>query len=199
MASRHDVVSNPFTAKFIRLKAAKLCRRADFSRSDREDIEQGMYGYLLEKAHLYDPKRGNVEAFVTHLVTTWIRMELRFRGRSRRIGRITTISIERTVVELDGDTQSLTGVLAHADQERRTGRHLPCPIEHLEIADAVRHAFAQLGSDEQRLLRFVSEHGVAAAAREWSRRNGRTVSRTWIEVRVRRMRARFEDAGLGDD
>lgn len=199
MASRHDVVSHPFTAKFIRLKAAKLCRRADFSRSDREDLEQGMYGYLLEKAHLFDPTRGNVEAFVTHLVKSWIKMELRFRSRRKRLGNLTTVSLERTFIEVDGDKEPLANVIAEPDRQRRTGNAAPCPIEHLDLDDAVRHAFGHLSPDERELLAFVRQHGVSSASREWGRRIGRTLSRTWIEVRVRRMRARFEDAGLGDD
>ncbi|MEL6740295.1 MAG: hypothetical protein AAFP26_06535 [Planctomycetota bacterium] len=42
MAQGHPVVSDPFTAKLTRIKAAQLCRRRDFSRSDYDDLSQGM-------------------------------------------------------------------------------------------------------------------------------------------------------------
>jgi excisionase family DNA binding protein len=32
------------------------------------ELRQGMRLYLLEKAHLFDPERGNLEAFVTHTI-----------------------------------------------------------------------------------------------------------------------------------
>jgi len=197
MADRHDVVSDPFTAQFIRMRAAKLCRRADFSPSDRADLEQGMHMHLLEKAHLFNPTRGNVEAFVTHLVKSWIRMELRFRGRSKRLGNLMTVSLERTFIDVDGQKEPLDHVIHPLDQQRRTSRLPPCPLDRIEVADAVRYAFGRLGSEEQELLVYVSEHGVAGAAREWSRRSKKKVSRRHIDARVARMRSRFEDAGLG--
>jgi hypothetical protein len=40
--------------------------------------------YLLEKAHLFDPVRGNLEAFVTNAINTWVGMELRYRERDKR-------------------------------------------------------------------------------------------------------------------
>lgn len=199
MAERHDVVSDPFTQSFIKIKAAQLCRRRDFSRSDRSDLQQGMLAYLVEKQHLFDPARGNVEAFVTQLVNTWIRIELRFRGRRKRLGNLIAISLERTFIEVDGDKESLDHIIAAADLDRRTGADVRDPIESLEVGEAVRHAFGRLKPGEKALLLFVAEHGVAGAAREWTRRAGRTVSRRQIENRLDRMRSRFEDAGLGTD
>jgi len=197
MPTPRSLVTDPFTTNLVRLKAAKLCRRADFSASDQEDVEQSILAYLKEKEDRVDLTRGSVEAFATHLVKTWIRMELRFRGRQRRLGNLMTISLERTFVEVDGDEEPLCKVIDPRDQQRRTNESRPCPLERIDVVDAVRHAFHRLSPQEQELLVYVSEHGVAAAAREWSRRGKRKVSRRTIDERIGRMRSRFEDAGLG--
>ncbi len=196
MAKGHDVVSHPFTAPFIRIKAAQLCRRRDFSPSDREDLRQGMYLYLLEKQRLFDPTRGNVEAFVTKLVNTWVGMTLRYRGRAKRLGNVMTVTLERTYIEVDGDKEPLANVIAPADQARRTGQPQASPLERMEIAEATGHAFAQLGPEERRLLVHVGDHGVSATARDWHRLEGGPVSRRHIDERLARMKRRFENAGL---
>ena len=197
MSIRTDVVSDPFTANLIRRKAAQLCRRSDFSRSDYDDLRQGMVVYLLEKAHLFDPGRGTLEAFVINAVNTWVRMELRFRARLKRRGEAGAASLEGTSVEFNGEADTLDALVGEADLQRRTHRAGLSPLDRVDLADAVRHALSGLSPSERDLLRHVAEHGVAGTAREWSRRAQRTVSRRRIQNAVARMRQRFEDAGLG--
>jgi hypothetical protein len=197
MAERHKVVTDPFTRTLIKIKAAQLCRRSDFSRSDYDDLRQGMLLYLLEKEHLFDPQRGTLEAFVTNAINTWVGLELRFRGRDKRRGNIEAISLEGTAIEFNGETDTLDALVGDADLQRRTHAHSRSPIDLLEIAEAVRHAFGNLTSAEQILLVHVAEHGVASTAREWTRRTRRKVSRRQVENAIARMRQRFEDSGLG--
>ncbi len=197
MAHSHDVVLDPFTQSLISIKAAHLCRRSDFSRSDDEDLAQGMRVYILTKAHLFDPARGPLEAFVTNAINTWIGMDLRFRGRDKRRGNITAVSLDTTQIECDGESDTLHAVISDADLHRRTNGTSPSPIDQLELTEAVHHAFSKLTEDEQTLARFVADHGVAAAAREWSRRRGRKTSRRWVERSLARMRDRFIASGFG--
>ncbi len=191
MAERYDVVSNPFTITLIRIKAAQLCRRSDFSRSDRDDLQQEMELYLLRKAHLFDSERGNIEAFVITSINSWVGMTLRFRARDKRRPGLYAVSLEGTEIENDGDTVSLAGILSQADHERRSQRSGLSPSELLDLQDAIQCAFSALSLDEQQLLTHVSEHGVASAARK------RHVSRRQIDNAIARMRVRFENAGLG--
>ncbi len=197
MADRHNVVSDPFTASLIRIKAAQLCRRTDFSWSDRDDLTQQMLLYLLEKAHLFDPARGNIEAFVTNAIDSWVAMELRFRGRHKRRGDYEAISLEGTLVECDGDAVPLRTVLGPADPQRRHQAAPACQFDTAETAEAVAAVMATLDPKDRDLLRLVAEHGKAAAAREWSRRSGAAVSRRQIQNALERFRARFEAAGFG--
>lgn len=139
MAKGSDVVTDPFTQTLIKIKAAQLCRRTDFSRSDRDDLKQGMLLYLVEKAHLFDPARGNLEAFVTNAVNTWVGMEMRFRGREKRRGNLSAISLEGTILEFDGESDTLGALLSEADLRRRTHRTPASPIERIDIANAARH------------------------------------------------------------
>lgn len=192
MANSQTIVSHPFTDTFIRIKARQLCRRTDYSRSDFDDLQQGMRLYLLEKAHLYDPSRGTIEAFVTNAVNTWVGMDLRRRGRLKRSNGSPTISLEGTMVECEGDTVELGSVLGEDDLLRRTGGGGISEIDKIDMRDAVAHAMTTLTDDERDLLRHVVDHGVASAARQ------RGVSRRQIENALARMRGRFEDAGFGE-
>lgn len=192
MANSQTIVSHPFTDTFIRIKARQLCRRTDYSRSDFDDLQQGMRLYLLEKAHLYDPSRGTIEAFVTNAVNAWVGMDLRRRGRLKRNNGSPTISLEGTTVECEGDTVELGSVLGEDDLLRRTSGGGISEIDKIDMRDAVAHALTTLTDDERDLLRHVVDHGVASAARQ------RGVSRRQIENALAQMRGRFEDAGFGD-
>jgi len=187
------IVSDPFTVALIRIKARQLCRRSDFSRSDFEDLRQSLRLYLLEKAHLFDPVRGNLEAFVTNVINTWVGMELRYRERDRRRESSKAVSLERTAVECDGDITTLGAVLVEEDGRRLTQHDPLSSVEHLELREAVQHAMQNLDPEDRTILIHVAEHGVASAARAFSR------SRRQVLMAMARTRVPFEKAGLGSN
>jgi RNA polymerase sigma factor (sigma-70 family) len=193
MAESHNVVSDPFTVTFIRVKARQLCRRSDFSWSDYEDLQQDMRVYLLEKAHLFDPERGTLEAFVTRILRTWVAMQLRYRSREKRRDSFKALSLERTRVECDGDITAL-GVILVDEDGRRLSRYYTLPeTERFELREAVDHAMGNLDPRDQEILTHVAEHGVASASRAFG------VSRRQIDNAVSRARTQFEKAGLRPD
>ncbi|MEW6198079.1 MAG: hypothetical protein AB1601_05365 [Planctomycetota bacterium] len=193
MAERHDIVSDPFTVTLIRIKARQLCRRSDFSRSDYDDIRQSMRLYLLEKAHLFDPVRGNLEAFVTNAINTWVGMELRYRERDKRRESYKAVSLEGTPVECDGDVTTLGQVLLEEDGRRLTQTDPQSPVEQLELREAVQHAMQNVQPEDRAILIHAAEHGVASAARAFGR------SRRQVLNTLARARIHFEKAGLGHD
>lgn len=193
MAESHDIVSDPFTDTLISIKARQLCRRSDFSRSDYDDIRQSMRLYLLEKAHLFDPARGNLEAFVTKAINTWVGMELRHRERDKRRESFKAVSLERTPVECDGDITTLGAVLLEEDGRRRTQTYLLPSVEQLELREAVEHAMQNVQPEDRAVLIHAAEHGVASAARAFSR------SRRQVLNAMARARVHFEKAGLGSN
>ena len=193
MADRHDVVSDPFTVTLIRIKARQLCRRSDFSRSDYDDLRQDMRLYLLEKAHLFDPVRGNIEAFVTNAVRTWVAMRLRYRKRHKRSESYKAVSLERTTVECDGDITTLGAVLLEEDGRRLTRTYPISAVEHFELREAIEHAMRGLEPDDRALLIQVAARGITSTAKSLG------VSWRQVDNAMTRIRALFEKAGLGPD
>lgn len=196
MESRHDVVDHPSTAELIKTKARQLCRRTDFSKSDLDECEQEMRIYVWEKSHLYDPVRGNIEAFVTIALRSWIGMELRRRHRHKRWNGRPDLSIDRSMIECDGVPTPLLEVLVVSDGRRHTFRSRPAPLDLLILEERVRHGLAQLTPEERDLLHHVAEHGVARTSREWTRRLCRPFSRRQVGNEMLRIRRKFEDPRL---
>lgn len=191
MASSHTIVSAPFTVTLISFKAAQLCRRSDFSRSDREDLEQAMRLYLLEKARLFDPARGNLEAFVTNALKTWVAMELRYRTRDKRSESYRAVSLEGTPVECEGDVTCLGAVLLEEDGNRRTQVDSISPPEQFELREAIDHVMSSLDPKDQALVASVAANGITATAKAMG------VSWRQVANALARIRGEFEKAGLG--
>lgn len=190
--SQSAVASNPEINAIIRSKVNKVLRRSDFSQSDRDDLAQSIYLYVFQKLHLFDPGRGNIEAFVTKLADTWIRMELRSRGRLKRRGDYATVSLS-TEVEHACETDSLASLLDEDDRQRRTKQSRHTAEEMVDLRDATEHVMGSLSPEQRELLKQVSDHGVAPTARD------RGVSRRQIENALKVIRSRFDDAGLGEE
>ena len=193
MAESHNVVSDPFTVTLIRIKARQLCRRSDFSRSDYDDLRQDMRLYLLEKAHLFDPARGNIEAFVTNALQTWVAMRLRYRSREKRRESYKVVSLEGTRVECDGDITSLGAVLLEEDGRRLTQAHPISEAERFELREAIAHAMQGLEPDDRALLTQVAARGITSTAKSLG------VSWRQVDNAMTRIRALFKKAGLGPD
>jgi len=199
MSIGNDILTHPFTKKYVRIKALQLCARSDFSKSDFPDLKQEMLMYLWSKAHLFDPSRGTIEAFVTTATKCCIGMILRRRDRMIRRGDIDAISLEGTLIEHDGVTDMLKSVLDEADFTRRTQQERRDPIDLYLLRDSVRHMLRLLTPDQVELLFHISEKGLSSASREWTRREKRPVTRHQIKKRVLQIRSRFEDADLSPD
>ena len=190
MASSHTIVSDPFTVTFIRAKARQLCRRTDFSRSDDEELRQGMRLYLLEKAHLFDPARGNIEAFVTQMIKTWVAMQLRYRNCPKRGESFTAHSLERSPVEQEGQMTTLGNTLLEEDGRRLTQTYPRSDTELLELRDAMAHVMATLDPEDRALLTSVAEIGLKPTARKLG------VSWRQVTNALNRIREECEKAGL---
>ena len=189
MAESHDVVSSPFTVNLIRIKARQLCRRSDFSRSDFDDLQQDMCLHLLEKAHLFDPARGNLEAFVTKILGNWVAMRLRYRNREKRRESYKVVSLERTRVECDGDITALGVILVEADGRRLSQTYTMSEAERFELREAIEHAMQCLEPDDRALLMQVAEHGITSTAKSLG------ISWRQVDNAMKRMRAVFKKSG----
>lgn len=189
-APSQAIVGNPFTITLIRVKARQLCRRSDFSRSDYDELRQGMRLSLLEKAHLFDPARGNIEAFVTQMINTWVAMQLRYRNCPKRGDTYKTISLERTTVVHEGDDIRLGNLLLEKDGDRLTQTDTRSATEQFELREAITHAMAQLSAEDRAILVSVSEIGIKPTARKMG------VSWRQVSNAMARIREQFEKAGI---
>ena len=186
-----SILSNPFTVTLINVKAHQLCRRSDFSRSDYDDLRQDMRLYLIKKAHLFDPVRGNLEAFVTKALSTWVAIQLRYRNSEKRRESYKTVSLERTAVKCDGEITTLGKVLLEEDGRRMTQAYGISEAEHFELREAVDQAVQKLGPNDRALLIQVAQQGIKRTAKS------RGVSWRQVNNAMNRIRAIFKKMGLG--
>lgn len=185
MPANQNLLTHPFTATFIRIKARQLCRRCDFSRSDVEDVQQEMRLYLLQKAHLFDPARGSVEAFVTRAINTWISMHLRYRGRAMRRESYRAVSLQHADGQRDNESSALSDNLLEEDGKRRLQRDAASSLEQVEQRQLLEVAMGKLTRRQRLILIGVAEEGVAATAR------AQGLSRSAIDKQVRQIRQRL--------
>lgn len=183
-----EIVSHPFTITLIQVKAHQLCRRSDFSWSDADDLQQDMRLYLLEKAHLFDPERGNIEAFITQALNCWVAMRLRYRNRDKRRDSFKLVSLEATTNDGEGD---LGGSLLEDDGRRRMQAAGVSPIEAFEQREAIAHVMQSLAPNDRVLLADIAASGVAGAMKKHH------LTRRQVNAILSRLRPAFEEAGLG--
>jgi DNA-directed RNA polymerase specialized sigma24 family protein len=193
MGTQNSILDNDFANTLIRIKARQLCRRTDFSRSDYDDLQQDMRLYLLEKAHLFDPNRGNIESFITNTLKTWVAMRLRYQNREKRRDSHKAASLERTFVESDGCLTTLGAALLEEDGHRLTQTESISPMERFELRDALKHGLQTLEPDDRALLLEVAEHGITSTAKS------RGTSWRQINNAMTRIRRHFEKVGLGSN
>lgn len=184
-ASAHDIVAHPFTTTFIQIKARQLARRSDFSRSDADDLQQDMLLHLLEVADQYDSARGNVEAFVTHVIKTWIMQLLRDKKAEKRGGLRQSTSLDHTFVDSDGSETTRAASVTDADHQRRLQDAVPCATELLETRDELAHMLSCLSAKQRDLVMHVAEHGVLNASRRFG------ISRRQVRKQIHAIRQIF--------
>ena len=77
---------NEYARTLIRVKASQLARRPEFSKSDREDIEQDLAIQIYLKTAQYDSNRSSLNTFLARVVDSSVAMMIRDRGRLKRGG-----------------------------------------------------------------------------------------------------------------
>ena len=189
-----SILFDPFTTTFIRIKARQLCSRTDFSLTDDQDLRQEMRLYLIEKAHLFDPERGNMEAFVTQCINSWVGMQLRYRDRSKRSEEYKAVSLERTEVPNDdGELTMLGDLLLEEDGDRRNQTYSLSAIEDFELRDAMEFVLKNLKPRDRKLLKYVAEHGPSGAPQAVG------LTRGQVNESLARIREIMEKSGLSNE
>ena len=131
-----------YAAKLIRYKARQLARRADFSESDQEDLEQEMVLDLLRRLPRYDPRRAQRNTLIARVVEHKIATLIDYRRAAKRDSWREGPSLNRDITDGEGHT---TDAIQTVDQNaylRRLGIAFRPQREqvdlHLELEDALR-------------------------------------------------------------
>jgi len=178
---------DPFAAALIRRKARQLARRACFAEQDREDIEQELFLRLWQSRAAFDASRGEPHAFVAAVVNNAVADLLRRRQAARRASRPCSFA---KVVVTDEGPMALAEVIGQPHYNARRGFRPLAPEEASLLAADVAAAIAGLPAD----LRALAECLMAGTLAEASRVLGEP--RSTLQDKVRRLRWRFERAGL---
>jgi RNA polymerase sigma-70 factor, ECF subfamily len=183
-------VLNAYAQTLIRIKARQICRKAGFNRSDEDDLKQEMVLYLLGQAHRFDPTRASLTTFICQVVDTCAAMILRNRRRLKRVGRIATLSLESTTIDLDGKPAPACRAILPEDLQRRTGGRPDCQAVRQEDAAAAAHAIATMPPDLQNMCDRLMGRTVTAVARDLG------TSRRQVRGAIATIRRHFERAGF---
>ncbi len=191
LAGKHEIdlgheLTNGFAAHYIRRKAKQLVRRAGFSRSDVDDIQQQLFQRLLENLAAFDPEQGHFNVFVKTLVERYVANILRD-SRAEKRDRRQTCSLSTVVEEFDGGPVELGDTISQHELDARLGR------ETRDAADLVMDV-SQIAAGLPDDLRDLYERLKYGTVSEVARNLG--VPRTTVHDRVKRLRRHFDDAGL---
>lgn len=163
---------DPTLRELIRAAARRLSFRSGFQRHEAEDLEQELARRLLDGLRRYDPAAGGRGAFAGVIVRNAVANLLRDRrARKRRDHRTVRLEVPDTT-----------------DQRRSVGAR--SAEEQSDLRQDVAAVLGKLSAQDCDLAERVVKTNVAQAARDLG------VPRTTVAEQLRRLRARFERAGL---
>jgi RNA polymerase sigma-70 factor (ECF subfamily) len=178
-----------FEFGIIKRKVRRMIGRAGFTPQDRGDLEQELLARLLQRLESFDPAQAHRKAFVTMVVEQSVANILRDKQAAKRDHRRVT-SLNVTVAAFEDGSIELAEAVGEREHNARRCRQPRSAEELAQLISDVTEVMASLPDDLRELAEGLISQPLAAIAREWG------VPRTTLGDRVRRLRRRFEDAGL---
>ena len=183
-------ILNDYAQTLVQLKVRQLCRRAGFNRSDVEDLKQEIFLYLLSQADRFDPGRASLNTFIGRVVNSYAAMLLRQRRRIKHGARFQALSLESTMLEVDGIPTPAREAISEKDLHRRTGADsgssIPLSDERMILDRVIRSLSPELQDVSHRLTYGT----VTSVARDLD------VSRRQVHKAVRSIRWQFQLAKM---
>ncbi|MBI1900551.1 MAG: sigma-70 family RNA polymerase sigma factor [Planctomycetia bacterium] len=179
-----------FARGIIRRKVKQLVGRAGFKQQDREDLEQELILRLLQALPSFNPKKAHRNAFVTTVIERAVASILRDKQAEKRDHR--RVSSLFVLIDTPCGPTELASTISQAEYDARRGR---CPRSLEEMAQLIRDVadlMARLPPDLRDLAEPLMTQSKSEIARELD------TPRTTLNEWVRRIRRRFERAGLKD-
>jgi len=180
-----------FARGIIRRKIKQLIGRAGFTQQDHADLEQDLLLRVLQSLPSYDPAQAHRNVFVTTVVERYVANILRNKQAEKRDHqRISSLHIH---VRTDDDEQvEMIHTIGQREQDARRGRHPRSNEDLAQLGRDLAEVIAALPDQLRNLAERLKTMNVSEAARDMG------IPRTTIDAWVRKLRQRFEKAGLRD-
>ena len=186
-----ELILDGFTTRLIRRKARQVVRRAGFSRSDRDDIEQELRLKLVKDLASYDPDQGHRHAFVVTVVERCVANLLRNRAAEKR-GCRCTCSLDVVIEDGEEGPTELGETIGDRQYNARRVRWPRDAHELIELTADIEKVLADLPPELRELAEALKSESISAIARRTS------TPRTTLYQRVRQLRRRFVEANSRD-
>lgn len=190
LRSTNDILDR-FTSGIIRRKASQLVGRAGFTKSDQEGLQQELYVRVLQSLPRFNPQYGHRNAFITTVVERHAANIVRNKRAAKRDPRRVT-SLNVTVNIHGDDLSELSQMIEATKHGERLGRQVRSEEERSQLAMDLAELARSLPKQWQTFLHLRRTMSMSEAAREMG------VPRTTLNGWMRRIRQRFEQAGMRD-
>ena len=182
-----DFVLTGYAKNLIAFKAWQLSKRRDFSRSDREDLQQELWQAVVSQADRFDPSRASIDTFIDRVVNTAVAMVVRDRERQIRADGFQAMSLDAAARDGDRSRQSLASQITEDDQARRLGRERHDEVAERERAEAVAAALAKMPPEISDVCRRVMGGSISTASAELKTtrrqiRNSLAIAKSYVEA-----------------
>jgi RNA polymerase sigma-70 factor (ECF subfamily) len=178
-----------FTQVLIRRKVRKLMGRAGFTQQDRQDLVQELTLKLLQRLPSFDPSKAPLHAFITLVVERCVANMIRDQQAPKRQW---LRSLQERPPDKEGSGAELAQTLSQWAQDARRGVFPRSAEEQAQLAADVAAVLASLPPEQRDLAERLMTQSLSAIARD------KGVPRTTLYTLVRRLRERFQRAGLQD-
>ena len=179
-----------YAVQQIRIKARSMVGRMKLTKSDLPDLKQQLSMEVWRRLPKYDPSRGDLQSFLYWVVEKAAASIIEHRTAAIRDPRRVACSLEGAVPSSDGKDARLATFLRETEGHGRLGvdhRHF---VERSDMAADISAAMELLPPDLQDLCLRLQKESPSEVSRETG------IPRGTVYDAIKRIRARFEEAGL---
>jgi len=182
---------DPFARALIRKKAKQLVGRAGYRHQDREDIEQELALQFVRRLPSFDPGQGHFNVFATVVIERSVASILRHRLAKKRDDRH-VMSLSAKIDSGEEGLAELVETIGQRELDARRGQHPRFAEELAQLKFDMVETIATLSAKDRELPERLKSRNVSEISRDIG------VPRSTLDERVRRLRRRFEQAGMKD-
>jgi RNA polymerase sigma-70 factor, ECF subfamily len=178
-----------FTRGIIRRKINQLIGRAGFTEQDRRDLEQELILRLLQSLPSFDPTQAHRNVFTTTVIERYVANVLRNKRAAKRDHRRSR-SLNVVIGEEEEIPIELGDMISQRELDARRVCHPRSDEEVAMLVQDLADVMAKLPDELRGLAERLKSQTVSEIARDMG------IPRTTLNESVRRLRRRFENAGL---